>query len=364
MAVTLQDIATRSGVTKSTVSFTLRNHPKAQRFSLATRQRIMRVAEEVGYRPNFFAVQLSARRPRLLLACRNAVHDEWASHVIEGLETYAAEQGYRILTVTLQDVDNPLALHRDLLGRHGVSAAVILGGNRRKLTDEVLTELLDDGVSVALVNRAMADPRAGQVLVDNYLGGRLAAQHLYQDLGLNEVWVLGTRLGAFQQRMDGFRDMARELGRPAPYEVSLGDLSPAVAEHGHQVMTAALEERRPPQGLFAIGDLLAVGACHALAEHGRVTGRDVAVVGFDGGIYSTCHYPPLTTVVQPMLEMGAAAAKLLINMLEGPDQPTEKLLLPPTLRVQGSTRHLMRTTDRQSDPQSVMKLNPLCRNLE
>lgn len=342
MPITLQDIATKLGVAKSTVSFTLRNHPKAQQFSQNTRQRIFQAAQELGYRPNFYASQLSGGRPKLLMLCLSYLRDTWASMVAEGFEAQASQRGYRVLIATFHDREDPLALHRDVLGSQGAPAAAILGASTHKLTDEALRGLLDEGVRVVLVGRELDDPRVAHVLTDNYLGGQLAARHLYEDLGLEDAWVVGVRGRLpLAQRLKGFCDTARALGKPQPRQIVVPD-GRAWIEHSQAAFAQAIQTHGRPRGVFAAGDVLAVGASHAMAEIGWITGRDVAVVGFDGGIYSVCHYPPLTTVAQPMMDMGQKAADLLIQMLEEPELPAKRVVIPPVLQVKGSTDRFLK----------------------
>ncbi len=354
MPVTLEDVATATGFDKSTVSVTLRNLPRAARFSAATRERIHATAAELGYRPNFFAQQLSGGTPRMLMLGVNYLLDPFAMMVAEGFEARAAELGLRVLITALRDRQNPLDLYRDVLGVQGVPAMALVGGDPSKLSDESLRELARDGVKIVLVNRVVP-PAAGNgngsgqpgrlsighVGADDLRGSRMVAQHVY-DQGVEDVWVLGGMQGSvFPVRLAGFAQVAADCRRPAPRILNCRPLhgldwsGGAATSVGAALAVAA----RPPQAILAVSDVLAVGAERALAEVGLLAGRDVAVTGYDDGLYAQCAWPPLTTVRLPMADMGRAAADALFSMLDAPDAAPPDVVLPVELVARESGRY-------------------------
>ena len=347
MPVTLEDIATATGFDKSTVSVTLRSLPRAARFSQVTRDRIRAAAAELGYRPNLFAQQLSGRTPRMLMLCVNYLLDPFAMMVAEGFEARAAELGLRVLITALRDRQDPLDLHRDVLGVQGVPAMALVGGDPSKLSDESLRELARDGVKIVLVNRvipAAADAAPvgfGHVGVDDGGGSRRVAEHVY-DQGVRDVWVLaGMHGSAFPARLAGFAAVAADRGRPPPRVLNCRPLQGLDWAGGAATTVAAAlaVATRPPQAILCVSDVLALGAERALAEAGLSAGQDVAVTGFDDGLYAQCAWPPLTTVRLPMAAMGRAAADALFAMLDAPDQPPPDVVLPVELVARESGRY-------------------------
>jgi LacI family transcriptional regulator len=344
MPVTLEDIATATGFDKSTVSVTLRDLPRASRFSQETRDRIHAAAAELGYRPNFFAQQLSGKKPRMLMLCVNYLRDPFAMMVAEGFEARAAELGLRVLITALRDRQDPLDLHRDVLGVQGVPAMALVGGDPSKLSDDSLRALARDGVKIVLVNRFIGPTPADggrrpfvHVGADELGGSRLMAEHIYAQ-GAQDVWVLGGMHGsAFQARLAGFSQVAADHRRPAPRVLNCRPLQGLDWSGGAATtVAAALAVSRPPQAILAVSDVLALGAERALAEAGLVVGRDVAVTGYDDGVYAQCAWPPLTTVRLPMAGMGRAAADALFAMLDVPDVAPPDVVLPVELVVRES----------------------------
>ncbi len=336
MSVTLEQIASELGLSKSTISLALRDHPRARRFSDQTRRRIVETAEQMGYRPNFFATQLARTRSNLLMVCVSHLPDTWAMAVAGGFEAQAVARGHRLLIASFQHGGDPLAFHRDLLGPKGIPGMAVLGGSTEKLTDEALRELADRGVRIVLVGRRLAHPGVGQVLCDNYGGAKAAMRHVC-GLGARAVWVLGSNVkhGPMPERMAGFLDGARECGVAPPPVLTVGQ--PDWMESGYRAVRDRLSGGDRPEAVVSASDPSAVGAMRALGEAGLAVGRDVSVVGFDGGVYSECSTPQLTSVGQPMRRMGQAAADLLIDLLERPEEGTRRVMLPTELLVRGSS---------------------------
>jgi LacI family transcriptional regulator len=347
MPITLEDIATATGYDKSTVSVTLRNLPRAARFSSDTRQRIHAAAARLGYRPNFFAQQLTGQKPRMLMLCVNYLRDPFAMMVAEGFEARASELGMRVMITALQDRQNALDLHRDIIGVQGVPAIALVGGDSSKMSDAALQQLASEGVKIMLVNRAVESEKhaIGHVCADDLRGGRLAAEHVYAQ-GVSDVWLLAGMNGpAFEARIKGIRQVAAEHGKPEPRHVvcrTIGsrDWAGAAATQVSAALSADRSNgKQPPQAMLTVSDALAAGAARAISEFGLHVGRDVAVTGYDDGIYAQCAWPPLTTVRLPMEEMGRAAADGLMQMLETPDEPAPVVMLPVELIVRSSGRY-------------------------
>jgi len=336
MPPTLEDIAQATGFDKSTVSVTLRNLPRAQRFSEDTRKRIHAAAQKLGYRPNFFAQQLSEQKTRLLMLCLNYLRDPFAMMVAEGFESRASARGYRVLITALQERENPFALHHDILGLQGIPAMAVVGGASTKLSERAINQLAAEKVKIVLVNRRVADPRIAHISADDYFGGESIAKHIYGQ-GLREVWVVqGIEGPAMDARLKAFRNVAREFGAPEPTELICTGLQ-WMNSAAHVVRERLKTAARPPQAILTVGDVLAVGASQALAEAGLAVGRDVALTGYDGGIYCDCVFPPLTTVRLPMAGMGSAAADSLIEMLEQPSAPVPNIVLPVEVLIRASS---------------------------
>src|SRR5699024_4256574 len=143
-------------------------------------------AQQMNYRPNFFASGLSGKQPKILMLCLSHLQDHWASTIAAAFENEASLHGYRVLISAFHDKENPLEFSREILGPQGVSAMAILGHNTNKLTDIAIDNLLNDGVHIVTVGREIDDKRVGQILIDNEDGVRQAANHFYNQ-NLNNI---------------------------------------------------------------------------------------------------------------------------------------------------------------------------------
>lgn len=338
MAPTLEQIARLAGVAKSTASLALRDHPAAQRLSDATRARIRQAAEELDYHPNFFAAQLSSPQRKLLMFGLSQLGDSWASRIAHGFEKQASSHGFRVLVTAFQEKEDPVAFSREVLGVRGIPALAVVGGSATRFTDQAICQLAEEGVKIVTVNRSVGHPLISEVLLDNEQGAAAAAAHLY-DLGIEKLWVVSCRsprgMAQFTARMDGVLAEARRRGKRPPTQVLFSEIDDYLMR-AREATEAALAHDRP-QAIFATGDILAVGVCEALRAAGLGIGTEIPVVGFDGGVYSQAHYPKLTSVAQPTLAMGQAAAQILIEALADGETPPVKRLFQPELVIREST---------------------------
>jgi LacI family transcriptional regulator len=333
---TLSDVAARAGVSTSTASMVLNQHPQAGNYSAQTRQRVTEAARELGYRPNLFARQLRRPETRWLMLCISSFRETFAAEVAHAFEARAAERGYTLIVLALDKKPTTNGIHAGILSHHGVQAIAVVGeSTSRLLAAATIAELADEGTCCVLINRDLEHPGVCRVLVDHDLGQREIAEHLYGQgvekvliLAGPEDWPLGI------QRRQVLEKVARERGRPAPRIVHTRATR---WNEGYAAMRKLLPDDRP-DAVVATTDHLAYGVLRACAEAELKVGRDIAVVGFDDIFPSQFTIPPLTTVRLPMDEMGRIGADLLIDALEAPDQPGRKVILPTRMVERESGR--------------------------
>lgn len=314
---------------------TLSNHPASERFSAATRKRILDAAVELDYRPNFFAAGLSRRQTRLIVVCLSFLRDSWAAGVTDWVERQAASRGHRVLISCFQDREDPMTFHREILGASGGPGMIVVGHCAAKFTDDAARRLADQGVPMVMINRQIDHPRIASFSVDDRAGGELSARHAYEQ-DLDRVWALHLSIAGYTfstRRIEGMIAAARALGRCEPRVIACDQLT---IECGAEAVRTMLRRGERPQAVLATSDVLAAGAMQALLEAQLNPGIDVAVVGYDAGLYSACTYKPMTSIAQPVREMATRAVDALIDQIgssQSQDQPLPQVLLAPDLIV-------------------------------
>jgi len=175
------------------------------------------------------------------------------------------------------------------------------------------------------------------------------AEHIYQQ-GLRDVWVMtGMEGQAFTSRLEAILDVAAESGADRPLLVECA--GPSWADGAFAAASEQIARRgRLPQAIITVSDALAYGVALAVVEAGGVVGRDVAVTGYDDGLFARMFWPPLTTVRMPMADLGRHAASGLMRLLDPTQPPPPEVVLPVELIVRKSSQL-------QPAPHSNLKAN-------
>jgi DNA-binding LacI/PurR family transcriptional regulator len=344
---TLEQVAALAGVSRATVSRVVNGSP---RVSPVVRARVERAVAKLGYVPNRAARSLVTRRADSVALVVSEPHARFFSEpffagVVRGVSAVLAETGVQLLLLIAQDLpdrpgDRPGGppgppgrgrLERHVVGGHvdGVLLASLHG-------DDPLPGTLERaGVPAVLVGRPAGTAAASYVDADNRGGARKAVDHLVA-LGRRRIATIAgpPDMGVGQDRLDGYRDGLAAAGLAGAGDlVETGDFTD---EGGAAAMDRLLARPGPPvDAVFAASDLMAAGALRALRAAGRRVPDDVAVVGFEDSAVARYAHPPLTTVRQPIEELGRQATRLLLARVAG-DPAGMHLILDVDLVVRAS----------------------------
>ena len=324
--VTLRDVAARAGVHPSTASRVLNNEPG--RISEETASRIIKTAQELGFHHDRWAASLRSGKTRVIGVLVPRISDVVLATVFEAIEARAAEQGYQaVVSSTWDNPDSRQAQVRRYLAER-VDGLIIADA---RTPDPMLTDLAKDGIPFVLVSRASGDFAA--VTGDDREGGRLAARHLLERGCRTFAAVAGpTYARTAIDRIGGFTDEVQRFGHRIPDDALVH--STFDVKGGHAAMSQILAQGRP-DAVFAVNDFAAIGAMGALRDCGLTPGRDVSVVGYnDIDVCGQLHIP-LTSVRQPLAEMGHRAVETMLELLV--TGRAESVRLKPTLVAREST---------------------------
>lgn len=331
MPVTIRQVADAAGVSPSTVSHALSGNRSV---SARTSERIFRVIEELGYRPNQLAASMRAGRTMAIGAIVPDIANPYFGQMIAALERTAGPAGYSVM-VGSSELDAQLeARHvRSLLDRQ-VDMIVYLGGT--DVANPALIEAAGKGCPVVAVDEAFdwLPDSASTVTVDNEVGGTLAAQHLL-GLGHERLAVLGGSAGlpTARLRRQGFVNAAHRAGVDAQCVTA----ETYTIEAGREAGGALLARCPDVTGVFCANDLLALGLIQVATETGHRVPDDLSVVGFDDTFLARLVTPALTTIRQPVHRIGQCAAELAITAAREESSADQNPVLPVDLVVRRST---------------------------
>jgi LacI family transcriptional regulator len=327
--VTLKAVAELLGLTPGTVSATLNDSPAARSIPERTKQRILAVAKELNYRPNFFARTLRVKRTFTVGVIAEEIGDAYGSQVISGIEKYLTSQNYFFLTVVHRHDPRLLQTYSQMLVERGVEGIITVD-----------TSIIEPP---SLPTVAVAGHRqiAGvtNIVLDHKQAAKLALEHL-KELGHEKIAFLkGYVLSSDSEvRWNAITEVAGELGIVIRPELTIRIENPdSTPEVGFPVTKELLARKEPFTALFAYHDISAIGATWALREAGLRVPQDVSVVGFDDIPGAAFANPSLTTVRQPLLRMGEIAAQTLVNQIEEREEYVPEIPIEPEFVVRDST---------------------------
>ena len=335
---TLEGVAAVAGVSRATVSRVVNGSP---RVSPAVRRDVEAAIAQLGYVPNRAARALVTRRSEsfglvITEPTGRLFSDPFFPGVLRGI---SLELTARDLQLILLMPNSPADVRRtgDYLSAGHVDGVVLVSLHG---DDPLPARLAQAGIPLVLVGRPPRGISASYVDVDNHEGARSAVEHLIAGRRRVIATIAGPLdMPAGMDRLAGYRDAIAEAGLPAdPNLEARGDFTQA---GGAEAMTRLLAARPDVDAVFAASDLMAAGAMSILAAAGRRVPRDVAVVGYDDSPVATSTNPQLTSVRQPIEEMGRQVARLLIDAVEGTDRVIRRVILATDLvkRASSAGRH-------------------------
>jgi LacI family transcriptional regulator len=333
--VTLRDLATELDLSITTVSRALAGYDDVAE---ATRQRVLETAAQMGYVPDVIARRLQKGRTDtigfIVPTSGPRFSDPFFSELLAGIGNYAARQNFDVLVSTrAPDTEEEQAAYRHMAESHRVDGLLVV---RTRVKDRRIAYLSHIGFPFVAFGRTDLGVDFPYVDEDGFRGLELVTQHLI-DQGHRQLAFVTV---AQDLMFCGYRQAGLEatlqrndLAISAEYRVA-GDLTQG---GGFSAMNQLLDLSPPPTAVIACNDLMALGAISAAQKRGLVVGRDVAVTGFDDIPLAEHSHPPLTTVRQPIYDIGRQICDMLIRRIGGEELAESHVLLQPELVVRESS---------------------------
>ncbi|HXV02190.1 MAG TPA: LacI family DNA-binding transcriptional regulator [Gaiellaceae bacterium] len=321
--VTIKDVARRAGVSAMTVSRVIngsaRVHPE-------TKRRVEDSIAALGYVPSRLARGLIRQKTGTLALIVPDVANPFFTLIVRGAEDVARRAGYRMI---LCDTRADLAIEREVIEEmiaHRVEGIAIAPVSDRSRPH--LERLRNFGIDFVLVDRTVSGVEQDVVHGDNSAGARRLVRHLL-DLGHRRVGFIveSDDVSTARDRHQGYRDALQEAG--LDLDPALIARAPAVPEGGLHAMRRLLEVDDPPTAVFAVNNLVALGAIEAVRAQGLEVPDDVALVCFDDIEHASRLYPFLTVMAQPAETLGTIGTQLLLDRIEGRASDQARVVVLP-----------------------------------
>jgi DNA-binding LacI/PurR family transcriptional regulator len=332
--ITLKAVAQYLGLTPGTVSAVLNDSPSARSIPPDTKNRIRAAAQELNYRPNFFARTLRNKRTYTIGVIAEEIGDSYSSPIISGIEQYLRNKDYFFLTVVHRHDQALLSRYAQLLSERGVEGIITV--------DTTVQEApLLPTVAVAGHKKLKG---VTNIVLDHEKAAILALNHLKALQHEHIALMKGNPVSSdSEDRWEAISRVASQIGLHVDAELTVQiDTDDPTPMLGYPFAKQLLARGKPFTALFAYNDISAIGAIRALQEQGLRVPQDVSVLGFDDIPGAAFHTPSLTTVRQPLKRMGEVAAQTLLDRVEGKKEYPSEIAIEPELVVRESTARAAR----------------------
>ena len=331
--ITIKDVARQLNVSISTVSRAFNDKYDIRK---ETREEILRVAREMGYRPNPIARKLIQQKTFNVGVVVPEFVNSYFPEVIIGIQDVLLEQGYQVLVMQSNEcytteLQNVKALEDNMVD------GIIISLSREAHNNDHYLGMLEKGYPIVFFNRADESIPASRVVFDDYKWAYFATEHLIKQ-GFKKIFHLSgyRHLSLSQNRIRGFRKAMDKFSVPYTPEhiIETGFFM----EEGQAAMERLIAEGNVPEAIFAANDPTAIGAMKAIKRAGLRIPEDVALVGFSESRMAEVVDPPLTSVRQPTHEIGRTAAQLLLQQIMADGfAPPKTVVLDGQLNVRASS---------------------------
>ncbi len=340
MAITLNDIANKAGVSVSTVSRVLNHKTKKYRISEETETLIIKAAKKLNYKPNQLARGLRLKKTHTIGLIVPDISNPFFAHVTRIIQTHAYHAGYSLIVCNTDEDINTELEQVELLRSKGVDGFIVMPVGT---IFSHFKQLMDDSVPLVLLDRSFDELDSSSVVVDNYTGAYKATEYLIS-MGHTRIAVIQGLPDTYTNnaRLKGYLDALKDGGIEVNTNYIVGKDFRKENGYIETKFLLGLEER--PTAIFTTSDLITLGALEAISEEKLIIPDDLSLVSFDDVDFAPFLLAPLTAVRQPKEIMGEVAVKLLIDGLRSKGKiDHRKIVLKSELIVRGSVKKIINT---------------------
>jgi len=334
MKATIKDIALQAKVSVATVSKIL--NKKDEHISDETRQKVIAIAKEINYTPNTLARSLVTKQTKTIGLILPDISNPFFPELARGAEDKASEIGYSIMYCNTDDNVKKEDQYINMLIEKMVDGIIITQSVARKNASVTLESV---SIPIILIDRDIEGQSVrGKVLVDNMMGAYDAVKYLILSGRKDIAFIAGPLTSnTTKTRLEGYKKALNEFGISFNKDYILeGQYK---SEWGFSAVRQLLEKKYNFDAVFCANDVIAISVVKALKDAGKLIPQDIAVIGFDDIHMASLIEPPLTTVRQPIYEMGYRAVEMLIDIIKNPNEDIKerRILLGTKLILRNTT---------------------------
>lgn len=327
--ITIMDVAQESGVSYSTVSRVLNGFEHVKE---STRQRVLEAAEQLGYVANLQARSLAGGRSQIIGLLVPTLDNGYISEIIRGIDEELARSGYDLMLYTTHRHHGKESRYVKAIANGLTDGLILLVP---MIPDAYLNELRQQNFPYVLIDQSETTGSSPIVDATNWQGAYDATKYLIE-LGHRDIgFITGLKaLNSSGDRLEGYKAALNDFDIPFRLElIAEGDF---FRESGQEATQVLLDRPIKPTAIFASNDLMAFGVMEAVRERGLSIPEDISVIGFDDIAHTLVTHPKLTTVHQPLDQMGRIAVQLLLEHIAEPERPSRRVTLATRLVIRDS----------------------------
>lgn len=350
---TIVDIANQLGVSPSTVSRALHDHPS---ISAKTKRNVLLLAEKYSYQPNLLALSLLNKKSGIIGILVPEITSYFFATVISGVQDMVSSAGYKLLICQSDESfeeEKKLLQDMALLRVDGV----LISPTFRTNSYEHFEKLKKTGIPLVIFDRDSPGFEADKVLVDSYDGAYQAVEYLIK-IGCQRIAHIAGPIAipTFKQRLDGYLNAHYDNNIPIRSELIVYS-NGFSSDDGVEAARQLIARNEKLDAIFAVNDAVAIGTTHILRENGYRVPDDISLVGFDDESYAQYYFPSLSTVWQPVYELGMLSAKILLDRFANREhqQAYRYEVLKPELVIRDSSNAVARSTSSSALPNQQNK---------
>ncbi len=314
--VTIKDLARELGISPSTVSRALKDHPD---ISPRTKESVKQLAEKLHYQPNIIALSLRKSHTNTIGVIIPEIVHFFFSTVISGIEDVAYSAGYNVIISQSNESYERELTDTNALFNSRVDGLLVSISRETKNFDH-FKWVHENGVPIVFFDRVCSEIDSSKVVVDDFGGSKDAVKYLV-DQGRKRIAHLAgpENLLISKSRLNGYKQALMDANIPIDESLII-DCGHGTEEEGKASFEKLMELSNPPDAIFANNDIAAFGSMVAAKEHDYKIPEDISIIGFSDWRFSSIIEPSLSSVAQPGFEMGQESAKLLIHEIESEEE--------------------------------------------